>query len=163
MLVVEYRVLHIEPFMLRIERSLSHQHLVGQDAQAPQIEGLVVLFVDDAAVGAVVAVVVPCSGLFVMAVSPTESAKFGHSVAQPDILSLHLAVVDIVVLQLLECYAELPDYKCRLQLGKFFRRGGCQLGLQRATLQELQNEVYVFGICEAAIKLHDVGVVKMGQ
>lgn len=96
--------------MLSIERLLAGQELEGDNSQAPSIETTAMLFVDDAAIGAVIALITIRSEWLFIAVNPSEPAQLCYSVAEHHIFSLHLPVRDVQVLQILQRDADLPHH-----------------------------------------------------
>ena len=76
-----YRFLHVKPLVLSIEGLLASQHFVGEHAQAPKVEGLAMLVMYDAAVSAIVAVVVPVWRVFLCTMCPPKPTEFGDAIA----------------------------------------------------------------------------------
>lgn len=138
-----------------VKGHLAHQKFVGQDSQAPEIDGRVVLCSLEQLRGCVVeGATVGLSAGAVAESCPAEVAELAYPVRQDDVLRLDVTVSDAFFVQVDNCLRHMLYLHSRLLFCKYFPL--LQLMEESPFLHVLQHEVDKLLVAEDAVNLKDI-------
>jgi len=148
-----------------LEGGLAHKEFVRQDAQAPEVDFLVIPVVGAAGLDHLRGQVVEgtAHGLATAVWRVHAPAKVGNLdlAVDPDqdVLGLDVPVDDVLPVQVLERRRHLRDVLGRLPLGEAVF--AAQVLVQLSLAGKLENEEHPLAVVEMPVQLQDVGVAKV--